>query len=159
MAKLRIKYGSMEIDYEGETDFDGNGIVDLIKEMSAKQPPSILQEDPAGNVRAPQNNIGGSSIKLHTSSIASKLGGNTAADLALAAAAHLQIVAGKDTFTRKELLEDMRGVPSRYKANMASNLTRTIETLVKTGRVHQIGNDSFSLSDPTMREIEGTLAS
>lgn len=158
MAKLRVKFGSAEVEYEGETEFDAKDIENIFIRVSATKPPPQVAEN-AANSAVPNGTFpAGNSIQMHTDSIAAKLGGKAARDLALASSAHLQIVHGKATFTRRELTEDMRGAPSRFSENMVKNMSATLKSLIDDGKLNKVSADAYSLSDTARREIEAKLA-
>lgn len=99
-----------------------------------------------------------SKISLHTNSIASKLAVKSASELALAAAARLQIYAEKPKFDRHELLSEMKSATSHFKASMVKNLSATLKILVGSGKCNQITQNSYSLSSAARSEIKSRLA-
>jgi hypothetical protein len=91
------------------------------------------------------------------STVAQKLGANSARLLLLAAAAYLSIYQGKDSFTRGELVacaKEARGWKVEYSNQMALNITRMLDS----GILFEKSRDVFSLSDVTLKEMEGKLA-
>ncbi len=160
-SKLRIKIGAVELEYEGATDFSIESIKDLFSHLEVLSQSKTIQAHSTPNpmVVSQVPPSGASAVlNLHTNSIASKLAVQGGPDLALAAAAHMQIVQQKNSFSRSELLADMKSATSHYKKTMLSNLSTTIDRLVKSGKINQISSDSFSLSASTLAELENQLA-
>jgi hypothetical protein len=162
-TKLRIKVGAIEFEYEGESSFTQEAIKDLFSHMEAMFNASGAKAlDHAGPQAAagpaPQANGSGPSLQLHTNSIAAKLGADTGPELAIAAAAHIQLVQGRDRFSRNELLKEMQSATSRYKKSMSSNLTKYIQGLIKDGRINQLGTDAYALKASELSSLESTLA-
>jgi hypothetical protein len=91
------------------------------------------------------------------STVAQKLGANSARLLLLAAGAHLSIYQGKDSFTRGELVacaKEARGWKVEYSNQMALNITRMLDS----GVLFEKSRDVFSLSDASLKEMESKLA-
>jgi arginine repressor len=86
------------------------------------------------------------------------LNAQSGTELAIAAAGHLTFVKNKDKFTRKELLEEMQQAPSYYKSTYSNNLSRTLDTLIKSKRFHQNGKDVYALSPQERQSLEAKLA-
>ena len=108
----------------------------------------------------PEPNGGGTgtdAIKLHMNSIAEKLGAKSGSQLAVAAGASLQLVKGQDTFTRAELLAEMKVATKYYKQTMLSNLTSTINTLLSS-KMNQNANDKYSLKAEVLASLNAQLA-
>jgi hypothetical protein len=114
-------------------------------EPSGRQAPN--GKDPAPLERRPGT----------VSTVAQKLGANSARLVLLAAAAHLSIYQGKDSFTRGELVacaKEARGWKVEYSNQMAMNITRMLDA----GVLFEKSRDVFSLSDATLKEMESKLA-
>ena len=152
--KIRIKMGSVEVDYEGSEIFlkdDLPGILSQVLKLHQASPTS----PPAGNGRA------GADPSLNqatTGSIAAKLDTKTGGQLALAAAAYLHLSQGKATFTRQELLDAMKTAAGRYKKTYSDNLSSYLATLAKDGKLLSPGNDSYSLNAGTASDLQKQLA-
>lgn len=88
--------------------------------------------------------------------VANKLGVKSARDLLTAAAAHLTLYQGKDTFTKDELVscaKEARGWKVAYRSQMAMNIKR----MADAGTLFEKTRDVFSLSDAGIAEIEERL--
>jgi hypothetical protein len=88
--------------------------------------------------------------------VAQKIGAKSARDLLLAAAAHLSLFQGKDTFTRDELVacaKEARGWKSDYSNQIAVNIGRMLDA----GTLFEKAKNVFSLSEKSLTELEGAL--
>lgn len=158
-SRVRIKAGPVEFEYEAETELAVSDIKDLFSHIETLFKVPVLAE--GGHVHAsPENfkaNVNGPAQKLHINSIATKLGAKTGADVALAAAAALQIFDQKETFTRGELLEMMKKGTLHYKENMSSNLTAIIKSMLGP-KLNQISDGVYSLTSDAYQDLAGKLA-
>lgn len=161
-AKVRIKAGPVEFEYEGETELGVADIKDLFTHIETLFKVPFLAEGGESHAPSPHQN---SSIvspamsghKLHVNSVANKLDVKTGPDLAIAAAATLELFEDKTVFSRKELLTEMQKATKYYNKNMSSNLTKIINGLVGE-EFNQVAEDSFSLSAAKLKALEGGLA-
>lgn len=94
---------------------------------------------------------------LHINSIASTLKAKSGGEVAVAAAAALQIYEGKESFTRAELLTTMKKATMAYKESMSGNLSTSLKTLVGS-KFNQIGTDVYSLNQETYDQLVAQLA-
>ncbi|WP_340159456.1 hypothetical protein [uncultured Hoeflea sp.] len=164
--RVRIKVGSVEFEYEGDSKFSKDDIEiffshieKLIGKSEAIAPLSIPNS--SGNADA---DPGGASTPthsersdLHINSICSILNVKTGAELVLAAAASLQIVDGKDRFSRVELLARMKDATSYYNANHTKNLSYNLKSAVGKS-LNQLGTGAYALKAEVKRELEQKLA-
>ncbi|HKP11749.1 MAG TPA: hypothetical protein VJZ91_06545 [Blastocatellia bacterium] len=165
-AKVRIKAGPVEFEYEGETELGLADIKDLFTHIETLFKVPVLAEGgqahvasaplPAGN-GAGVSTLLSSGQKLHINSIATKLGTKTGPELAVAAAASLQIFEQKETFTRTELLEAMKKATMHYKDTMSGNLTSIIKSLLGP-KLNQISDGVYSLTAEAYQDLVGKLA-
>jgi hypothetical protein len=148
-AKIRIKIGAIEIEYEGKASFLQDELLNLVQnlvgfyaEHKAAIPVDARPDEPE------KNGSGGSSAQLDhsTNTIAGHLGAASGSDLAIAAAARLTFVKKQDKFTRKEIDTEMKSATTYYNKNMSSNLSSSLNTLVKGKRLNQIEKDVYALS-------------
>jgi hypothetical protein len=98
-----------------------------------------------------------STLKLHVNSVAERLNASSGPEVAVASAAYLQIVQGKQSFTRKELLDSMKAATNVYNQNMSSNLSAIIKTLTGS-KFNQLANDSYALKGDEIKDLRGKLA-
>jgi hypothetical protein len=102
MPRIKIKFGETEIEYEGDQKFISGGLMKLIKEMLTSLDGTATDTSGPGMgikiKKKPASGVGAS-----TSSIAQSLGVKSGPELAIAAAAHLNLVKNKDKISHKEL--------------------------------------------------------
>lgn len=159
-SKIQIKAGNVEFIYEGESELSFDEIKELFSHIEAIYSKSINEvEIPnqsdlplTDNVVVTQPNEG-NNIELHINSVAEKLGVKTGTEMALAAAAYIQICEGKDSFSRTDLNTTMRKANTYFKENMTRNLTPSIKTLLKT-KINQLSNDKYSLKADAINELK-----
>lgn len=75
----------------------------------------------------------------------------------IAAAAHLALMKNKDSFSRQELLVEMKSATGFYKKNYSSNLTSYINT-ANGDALAETATGVFSLSEKTHKSVETALA-
>lgn len=163
-TKLKIKMGHIEFEYEGDAVYDNEAVKDLFSHIE-----SLAGAAPAGTFDAlpPLNdseNGGGSAdvaadiANLSVQTVAARLGGKSARDVALAAAAHLQACQGKNSFTRKELLSEMQRAHGYYNQAMSGNLSTTIKRLVAGKTLMIMTGDQMSLSANELARLKAKIA-
>lgn len=153
-SKIKIKMGEIEIEYEGSEDFLKEELPELLSAVSdlyKKSAPSPNGDNDSGFA-------GSTDIQGTTANIAAKLGGSTGPDLAMASAVRLTLVLGKEKFQRKELLEEMQTATAYYKTSYSSNLTTTLNKLVKNDKLMEPAKDTYSLSASSRNNIGSQLA-
>lgn len=163
-AKVRIKAGPVEFEYEGETELAVADIKDLFSHIETLFKVPILAEGGESHAspqppaaEQPKSNGNGLAQKLHINSIATKLKAKTGPEVAVAAAAALQIFDQKQTFTRAELLETMKKATMHYKDSMSGNLSKALGTLVES-KFNQVSDGVYSLTSDAYRDLEAQLA-
>lgn len=160
-AKVRIKAGPVEFEYEGETELGVADIKELFSHIETLFKVPILAE--GGEPHSAQHSgpvepkPTGPIQKLHVNSIATKLKAKSGSEVALAAAVSLQIFDKKQTFTRAELLETMKKATMHYKESMSGNLSKALNTLVGS-KFNQISDGVYSLTSDAYHELEAQLA-
>jgi len=162
-ARIRVKVGQLQVEYEGTDEFIKNDLLSMVKEVIQLQgtvdlaaepdiiPPEAPGAETAEDAIAPDSH--------GPNSIAAALDCNTGSDLVVAAAAYLTFVQGVGTFTRSELLEAMRSATSFYKSSYCNNLTNYIGTTVKDDDLRDIASGKYSLSHKAKQRLEEQLVS
>ena len=159
-ARIRIKLGQVEIEYEGKADFLKTQLLETVKEVLElqKEVPAALAAPLAEQPPAPSNS-GKGTIEHSTDTIAYLIGATTGNELAMAAAAHLHFTKGKKTFARKEILQEMKGAHHYFKQSYEGNLSRTLKALTKgKARLRVISTGIYSLSNTEVQELGATFA-
>jgi hypothetical protein len=156
-AKLRIRIGEIEVDYEGTEAFLKDEIPTLLKTALEVQRGAAA---PAG--KRPSTGGSGNGTTgvraLTTGTIAARLKAKSGPTLLMAAAAHLTFVASKATFSRQELLTEMQGATSYYKKSYSNNLTKYLTGAVTEGKLQESAKNIYALSAETAGELESQLA-
>lgn len=163
IAKIRVKLGSLELDYEGDPNFLSDGLTDLLEKvanLSSQIPTFEAQapdERPAVNP-SDQTPTVQPVIKLTTASIGARMRPKSGPELAICAMAHLELVKGLQTYDKKELLAQMKNAPSFYKQSMSSNHSQNMGALVKSKRVNEVGAGKLCLDAAERQKVEAALA-
>jgi len=158
--KLRLKTAQVEIEYEGSESFlrsDLLGILDEIAETHKSNPPieptnlqvTDTQSDSTSNIET--------DIKLTIRSIASKLNVKTGTDLILAACIYLALVAKHDIFRRDDIQKEMKNAASYFKKSYISNFGNSLNTLIRSGKIHEQEKDVYALPIQVRSEMEAKL--
>jgi hypothetical protein len=162
-AKVRIKAGPVEFEYEGETELAVADIKNLFSHIETLFKVPVLAEGGDSNAAAApaasiaDNGAANGGSKLHVNSVAQKLKAKTGSEVAIAAAATLQIYEGKQTFSRAELLDMMKKATMYYNANMSGNLTKILGSLVGP-KFNQISDGVYSLTSDEYQKLAAQLA-
>ena len=163
MANIKIKLGSLEIESEGPEEFLKTEVPNFLKlavETYRQIPAAPIA--PLANGKPHINGNGGGparsgDLQGTTETIAAKLGIKKSPDLAVAAAAHLAFVEGKDSFTYDEVLNEMQTAKAYYKTHHGANLKRSLRQLVKRGVINGIAADTYAFAATTKTELEAKI--
>ncbi len=158
--KLKMKIGSVEVDYEGEAEFFKNEFPSLIEMLSRgyNQASSLInavEQEETFDPVSDKAKMAKTSYSVST--IAGKLNASTGPELLLAAASCLTFTDGREAFSRQELLKKMQDAKSYYKKSYGSNLSKMLSTFVKSGALLEGTSNAYSLSAEKGREIRGRL--
>lgn len=143
-SRIKIKFGEIEVEYEGTPEFLKEELPKLIKavsELHQAAPPSV-RHAPGGDGKNPGGLPRGGQLSVTT--IAQKLSATTLPDLIIAAALSLTL-RGSASFDKKDIRKEMRGAVGYWKAAMATNFDKTLARLAKTGRITHSGGDNYAL--------------
>ncbi|MEP3422280.1 MAG: hypothetical protein ABJN35_11135 [Erythrobacter sp.] len=162
-AKVRIKAGPVEFEYEGDTALTLADIKELFAQVETLFAVPALKDgldahsdnqvDEAGESKRQ----GRQAQKLHINSVAEKLGVKTGPELVIAAAAALQIFEQKETVSRSDISKTMRKATKYFKESMAKNLTGALSGLVGK-KLNQIGDGYYSLTADEFNRLEKEFA-
>lgn len=154
VVKIRIKAGQFEIEFEGDKKFLEKDFLGLVTQVAGvfKGQPEILTAEPSASISAPTFGD-----HFSTNTIATKLSVDRGPELVIAAAAHLALVQKRGTFSRKEIADEMKKAPQFYKRSYGSNLAKIIDRLVKSDRLHLVGERTYSLAAKEKSRLEDKL--
>ena len=166
IAKIKLKVGSMELEYEGDPAFLTGGIEALLETMGglvskvpdATEPPAPSAEVPAANGKENGAPAAKGHFAFSTNTIAAHLDAKTGPELIVCALAQLELVQGKQSSTRNEILAEMKGAPTYYNGNMSSNMSKNLGSLTKAKRINLIVKDTYALSASERKQIEAKVA-
>ena len=161
-SKIKIKMGPIEIEYEGSEEFlkeELPALLEAVSDLYNKSAPQIAaQENTVSNSpEAPTTPTTGG-VQGTTSTLAAKLGGSSGPDLAMTAAARLTFVLSRETFSRKELLDEMKTATAYYKPTYSGNFTATLTRLVKENKLMESAKNTYSLSADSRAALGAQLA-
>jgi hypothetical protein len=158
-AKIRIKVGAMEVEYEGNPSFLKDGLESLLTkmaELSTQMPPEPITGSDTSNEHASSAPSNG--VDFSTSTIAAHLDAKSGTELAVCAIAKLQIMDKKASVTRTDILEEMKKATAYYNKNMSSNLSTSLKTLTTNKRINHGASETYSLSANERKSIEAKIA-
>ena len=163
-SKIRIKMGPIEIEYEGSETFLKVELPELLEAVSNLYKESGLSGKPSLELSTATGEAGIATPKSPqlqgtTASFAAKLQCKTGPELVIAAATRLTFVLGKDKFTREELLKEMQTASAYYKKTFKSgNLTKSLDRLIKNGKLNEPSRNNYSLSASMKSELGARIA-
>lgn len=156
--KLKLKSGTIEIEYEGSQEFLEKNLLMIIENIP-RSSPTLLDRSSHQPESEAQNSPNNAALAVSsTNTIASKINCKTGIDLVVAACAKIQLVDGSTTCDRKKILEEMKSASAFYKGNMSKNLSSILISLIKSGILHESGRGQYSLSHEKQKELESQLS-
>ncbi|HEY0075541.1 MAG TPA: hypothetical protein VGB77_15695 [Abditibacteriaceae bacterium] len=163
--KLNVKLGPIEFEYEGSEEFLKDELPAVLETFSQIDVKTFnVGSGNGGPTLGSQSGIGSSTssgnaaIQLSSGNIAAKLDCKSGSDLVIAACAHLTLVMNKEAFSRKDILEDMQTATSYYKVTYSKNLTQSLATLIKDGKLIERSKNSYALHASQRTQLEAILA-
>lgn len=160
-SKIRIKYGQIEVEYEGSEEFLKAEMPALLSVVAALQsppaPPSGTDTSVVSGTVVPSATSTPSGHQLTTNSIAAKIGAKSGSDLVRASAARLMIFGGKQTFTRPELTKEMRTATNYFKGTYLSNLSGTLSRLVSDNVLLESSPDVYALQASALATLRTAI--
>ena len=160
----------MELEYEGDPEFLTGGIETLLETMgglagkvreenlltsSMPDSQSAIHTDTVAGLGT---STGSAQLTLSTNTIAARIGGKSGTALVICALAHLDLVQGKGSSSRAEILAEMKNAKQYYKTTMSKNLTSIINSLLTTQRIIEGAKEHYSLSATERSKIEAQIA-
>jgi uridylate kinase len=158
-AKIRLKVGSMELEYEGDPSFLTGGIETLLTTMGELStrvpvepttPPAPLTVNVEGHPTGSPN--------FSTNTIAAHLDAKTGPELIICAMANIELVQQKSSSTRAEILAEMKNATTYFNENMRSNMGKNLSNLTRSKRINQVAKDTYALSATERKQVEVKVA-
>lgn len=158
-VRIRIKVGSLELEYEGDPSFLTDELKALLVTMDglSNHAPENIEPAIAKGADSPITPSQGS-INVSTNTIAAHLDAKTGPELIICAMAQLELMLGKSQSNRTEILTEMKNATSYYSGNYRSNMTKNLARLVKTKRINQVATDTYALSSTEKNVVEAKVA-
>jgi hypothetical protein len=162
MANIKIKLGNLELACEGEETFLKTEIPNFLKTVSEfyKQASREIVSAPLPTQdRMSGNGNRHSDFDLSVNTIATRLNASSGSDLTFAACISLGVSKKMLTFSRDQILTEMKAAANFYKDSYRGNLSKQLGTLISDNKVIERSEGQFALSSQTITEIEARLAS
>lgn len=157
-AKIRIKVGAVEVEYEGSEAFLRGDLADLITSL-VELSSSVLPAEAPIEDGADQGPIAtGDDFNASTNTIAAHTSARTAPELSMCALAHLELVQGQSKTTRDQIIAEMKSATSFFATNMTRNIKRELGILVKLKKINQVAVDTYALSAAKRSAFSGKIA-
>jgi len=162
MSKIRIKMGTIEIDYEGTEEFIKDDLLKLLSSISEifNKITSVEQEPKGGGglgdidkKRKPIMSVTLSSI----SDFAAKLECKSAPNLIVAACAYLTFKVGAQSCTRKQISDEMKNATAYFGKNYLRNLSKDLKRLVANNKLSEQAKDVYALKAEYLGELRKKL--
>lgn len=159
-SRIRIKYGAIEIEYEGPEQFLKEELSGLVAAISNLAHPPAEPEADVGSAafKSVMTTTASPTVQLAPNSIAAKIGVKAGSDLVIAAAGYLELVMGKASHSRQEIHDAMKQATQYYKEGYGSNLSKYIQVIVKDGRMNEISSGKYALSAAQRTAIGAAIA-
>ena len=158
-SKIKIKMGSIEVEYEGSESFLKEELPLILKAVSDLYQTAGIEISPAESVTNPSTPQTQSTNSLvgTTSSIAGKLSVKSGTDLIMASAARLTFGLNKEKFSRKDIHTEMKSASAYYKNSHGANLTKYLNTLVKDGTLLETSSGIYAISAQKATALKSRL--
>ncbi|WP_440068573.1 hypothetical protein [Tenacibaculum discolor] len=163
-SRIKIKMGAIEVECEGSESFLKDELPELIKSVSEMYNNSnhSLSADESVEMSSidvsSQNQLNGTLNIGTTGSVAAKLSVKSGSELLIAAAARLTFGLAKSTFTRKEVLTEMKSATSYYKTSYGANLTKYLSSAVKDGKFLETSKGVYAIQATVSTSLKSRLA-
>ncbi|MCB1838859.1 MAG: hypothetical protein KDI61_01170 [Alphaproteobacteria bacterium] len=157
-TKIRLKVGAIEVEYEGDIAELKEHLPDLLETVTGIDVPENVQPAETAGMSAPNvvSMQGKHKMEGTTNSIASAIGCKSGPDLIKAASLQLTLVQGKEKFTRRELIAEMK-TSTYHKETYIRNLGSYLKTLFKDF-LNESSKDTFSIKPAALEQYRSQLA-
>lgn len=158
MSKIKLKVGSVEVEFEGSEDYIKDELPNLVELLCNNSPDENGEEEQnTEDVLPPSGDKSKQKIEMTTNAIAAKVNADSGADLVIAACAHLYLVKGHETFTRKNILAEMQTASNYYTKSRGKNLSKSLKLLQKDEKLIERSTDTYALSAGEKKRVESML--
>lgn len=160
VIKLRLRQNAQEIEYEGPVKLLDSELFQSIEKLQSILPTSGLADGVSPQMPdAFQRDSNSPSLSEppSTNFFAEKFEVSSGPELVIAAAAKLMVTDRLNSFTRQQLLTEMKSASLYYRQSYVNNLGSYIKTLVKRKKLNAITDSKFSLSASVLTVVRNKL--
>lgn len=157
-ARIRVKLGHIEVEYEGDASFLENELLATVGELLELQKKHPMITLPIREAPTPPPKGSANSFDHTTDTVATLTNANTGPELVIAAVGRLTLVQQQPSSTRKQIFEEMRSATSHYKRSYQNNLSGYLSGLTSKGRLRLVGKDTYALSKKEREKLEVVVA-
>jgi hypothetical protein len=157
-SKIHIRMGAVEVDFEGTEDFIRDDLRSIIASVGGLPKTTGVVADVPVDLPFSAEGVAPRINGLTTASIAAKLGVDSEPELIIAAAGRLAVFEQKDTYTRQQLLDEMKSAAGYYKKSYRGNLSGALQRLVSDGKLLETSANTFALAPATKADLSSKLA-
>lgn len=158
MSRIRIALGNLEVEYEGEQSFIEESLIELTERLVALSGISPSAAEAVSVALPSQSDSNSYSLDHSTNTIAQIISAKTGSDLALAAIVRLNLVKGRPSAPRADILDEMKQATTYYKDTYSSNLSAYLDTLVKARRVNLVARGTYALAASERSRLEPLIS-
>lgn len=156
-SKVRIKAGAIEVEFEGSEEYMKEELPGLVELLYSLGPVDLDENEEESQELPASSDTSKQKLQMTTNTIASKLSVKTGNELVIAACAHLCFVKGADTFTRNNILAEMKLASNYFKATMRKNLSSSLKTLINQSKLLETATDTYALEASTKEQLGSQL--
>lgn len=158
-SKIRIKMGDVEVEYEGSETFLREELRELLSGVLELHREREESGDGSGNHQgSTEEQSPAATVSGTTNTFAAKLSVAKGSDLVIAAAARITLGLGQESFTRGDLLKEMKTAKSYYKKTYSNNLSSYLKSLVSADRIREVAHETYALSAGERQKLESQFA-
>jgi flagellar hook assembly protein FlgD len=158
MANIKIKIGTLEFACEGEEDFLKTEVPNFLKTVGEFYQQIPRDTTPTTPIIPKLNGNGHQEpLEMSVNNIATKLNASSGAELTLASCASLTLVKRMTTFSRQQILDEMKDATNFYKESFSANLSAQLTRLVENGKLIERSTGQYALAAQTKTEMETRL--
>jgi hypothetical protein len=158
-ASFLLRLGQIELQCSGSEAFLSAQLPQFLTYIAQNRSAAETPTQGAGaSSGTNQVSAGVKSVSaLSVSSVAAKLASKSGPDLIIAACLRLTRD-GQKTFSRQQILDEMKAASSYYRTSYMSNLTKYLSTLIQGGKLLEQAKDQYALEATNLNELESKLA-
>lgn len=157
-SKLHIRMAALEVEFDGTEDFIRDELAGIVASVAGLPKVAALALDAPVDIVSSTESVSPTRNGLTTGSIAAKLQVSSGPELIVAAAGRLALIEGKETYTRQQILEEMKTAAGYYKKTYSNNLSGSLQRLVGDRKLVETAANTFALAPATKADLSSKLA-